>query len=88
MDLAWYLRLVADVRSVGDALAVPKIVAMNMREAAARFILDKTKLGDAIRVELSTRWHSARAEALGSSCYCVYHACDVKDCPPGFHDDD
>lgn len=35
------------------------------------------------------RWHHARARevfASGGLGYCVWHACDVRHCPPGEHE--
>lgn len=45
----------------------------------------KRNVKRAAEVELAFRWHLNRARELGSKSYCVFHACDSKDCPPGEH---
>lgn len=88
-SLLWYINLCLDVRTLDDAIAVPKIVVHDIRTAIAQLLLDHTgKFGSAIQVESMRRWHFARAEAIGANCYCVHHACDSKLCPSdGVHDD-
>lgn len=137
-----YWSLLTDVRSFRDAVAVPKLLWMDLKEKMAELLLDHTRFGKLVTVEiyercnrntnikvdiemperpsiplieaqpellnqlitliehdrnwlgramistLVQRWHLARARKLESGCYCCYHACDSKDCPPGFHDDD
>jgi hypothetical protein len=45
----------------------------------------KRNVKHAAEVELAFRWHLNRARELGADSYCVHHACDSKDCPPGEH---
>ena len=88
-SLDWYIDLFRDIEKPTDVVAMYKIVVYDVREAVARLLLDHTgKLGEAIQVEMSMRWHLARAKASGAEVYCVYHACDMKLCPAGAHDDE
>jgi hypothetical protein len=81
--LKWYLQLVLDVRSVEDAVAVPKIAARYLLSEAARFVLDNLKfIDDALVAEKYWREHIDRARALNAQVYCCHHACDAKNCPP------
>lgn len=46
--------------------------------------------GDRADAIIGVRWHHSRAvKAIeaGAPGYCVYHACDTRQCPPGAHDD-
>lgn len=80
--LKWYLQLVLDVRSVKDAVAVPKIIAHEALVGVAGFILDNLKfLDDALVAEKYYREHLARAREIGAVMYCCRHSCDVRDCP-------
>lgn len=89
-SLRWYIALCLDVRTLADAIAVPKIIMGDIRTAIAQVLLDHTgKFGNAMQVESMRRWHFARAEAMGAINYCVWHACDSTKCPnDGVHTDD
>lgn len=87
VTMNWF-RMILDVGTLGDAAAVPKLIAMDVRQAVARFLLDKTKIGEAVIVEERFRYTLKRARELKCDVYCCYHDCDSKDCPVGFHDDD
>ena len=71
----------------GDWGAVPVILLHDARHWLARWLLDGP-LGRAIESEVGYRQMLAHATAMGSDCFCVYHDCDTKDCPPGAHEDD
>lgn len=77
--------MILDVRTLADAIAVPKLMAMDIRSAVAKFLLDKTKIGEAVIVEERFRYTLKRARELKCDVYC-YHDCDSKNCPVGFHD--
>jgi hypothetical protein len=80
-SILWYLRGIADIRSFADVVAMPKIFMWDLQCAIARFLLDKTEIGDAVVAEHTLRKHLQRAKELGASIYCVYHACDANNCP-------
>lgn len=85
----WYLDLLLDIRTLGDAVAVPKIIGGDVRRWFANLLIDHTKFGGVVAGEVMQRYHLRRMEELGSSCYCIWHSCDVKDCPDdGSHPDD
>ena len=51
--ILWYLRSILDIRTVGDALAVPKLFYMDLREELAEAFVDRTKLGRAVAAEIT-----------------------------------
>lgn len=86
--LSWYLRGLLDINSVADAVAVPKIWKHYLRSEVARWLLDHTWIGPAIRFELSIRSSVAHARAIKAEAYCLYHGTDTRNCPAdGVHDD-
>lgn len=38
-----------------------------------------------LKAERASRLHVRRARELGAESYCLCHACNSKDCPPGGH---
>ena len=76
--------------TLGDWYA--SLIRFPIRDAttiAVRAILDWTGgLGRAVAIEVLIRRSSAKATAIGADVFCVYHDCDVLECPPGEHDDD
>lgn len=88
-SLRWYLDLLLDVRTLGDAVAVPKIAIWEAQKWLANLLVDHTRFGEIVAGEVMFRYHAHRAAELGSDCYCVWHSCDMKDCPDdGAHGDD
>ena len=67
--------------------ALIRIPILDVKKIAVHIILDHTgSLGRAVVSEVLIRRSIAKAEAIGSDCFCVYHDCDIKDCPAGEHD--
>jgi len=85
-SLSWYIRCLLDTRSVEDALALPQILARDVRKNIARFLIDKTKIGEAVIVEWSFRRAAEEARRINTDNFCIHHWCDGKDCPSGAHD--
>lgn len=82
MRLRYLFDFVRDVRTVRDAIAVPKILWLDVKSAVASIIIRHTGwLGDAIVVEVMLTYHMNRARSTSSGVYCVTHARDAQDCP-------
>lgn len=70
-----------------DLVAAARCPLRDLRRIAVWFLLDYTgSFGDAIHAEVITRRSVTKARAIGSECFCCYHDCDTKDCPPGEHE--
>lgn len=60
---------------------IKEYLALNSDIATCTISLEKE-----MKSALVSRRHFARATEVGMP-YCVYHDCNMKDCPTGFHDD-
>ncbi len=66
--------------------AVVRFPLLDARRMLATFLLDHTgALGREIQSEVLYRRSLAKATAIGSDCFCVFHDCDARDCPAGKH---
>jgi len=66
-----------------------KFPVVDIEEIATHLLLDYTgRFGRHIASTVLLRRSLAKADAIGSECFCIYHDCDSKDCPPEAHDDD
>lgn len=83
-DWRWYF---SGIYSIADALAVPRIVARELQQALAVFLLDRTPIGKAVLVEYFWRQSLEKARASGAAVYCLYHDCPSEDCPAEGHED-
>lgn len=74
--------------ATGDWRTVLHVLLWDAKHLTACFLIDGTGgLGHYITSEVLRRRSLAKAQAIGSECFCVFHDCDSKDCPEGFHDD-
>lgn len=83
------VELIFDVRTLGDAIAVPKIIAHLAEERLAKLFIDHTSFGQTVAIEVIHRWQVRHMAMLKCDVYCPHHACDAEKCPrDGYHVED
>lgn len=82
------LRGETDDWSRADWAAVTRFPVIDLEILTVHFLLDHTgRLGKSLISEVLLRRSMAKAKSTGSNVFCVYHDCDLKNCPPGTHED-